>query len=576
MQKGYSLPTPQAEQKTAGQIQTLAPKLFNIYDIYDPGVFYHLPRLTKLPFLTEPVDLKQYVVLKGPKKSGKTIMAREYARHINARGLQIACFFPLEKYARFADTDLILKFIAKRCLKNLWPHNIDKSLKQTFLDIIKTYFKTDEYGGPEPDLFIPAADTFGRNSKMTLEKKYFSRLTPKNVLTQTLRYICRKLDRELVLFFDDVDTLDDRTLAAFLSQLSAGYRNRDKYPFPQTVFFLCRHDITAKKPLLRNRKSLKADPFDIIHNTLTLPMFDLNDIVVLVSQHARATGKPFDSFALERLYKLSGGQPWIVNFLAREILELKKYRLSEINRYCVTEAIDAMANGHCSLIDYCMSQLNEPQVQKVLQAVIGGFETDTWASADDVRHCLEIGLVRQTDTGHLTMANPIYCTAMFRNLTASLKNYLTFDAIGRFVDHTGADISGMLSGMQTFFRFNSQILDQFISYPDCRTLLAIKGFMLKSFNDRVRIRYSLRTGSHKLSMIAFFKTKPYFMEIRLKDSPVPLAKSLAGLKQDVEGMKAKEGWILNIDPDKEKTWAEKLTWDTKTFFNSTSIHVVGF
>jgi hypothetical protein len=49
-----------------------------------------------------------------------------------------------------------------------------------------------------------------------------------------LNDICRSLDRELVVFFDEADCLHDDPLITFLTQIRDGYLER--YDSPQTVF----------------------------------------------------------------------------------------------------------------------------------------------------------------------------------------------------------------------------------------------------------------------------------------------------------------------------------------------------
>jgi hypothetical protein len=52
------------------------------------------------------------------------------------------------------------------------------------------------------------------------------------VILDTLRTICKKLDKEMVIFFDEADCLTYEILISFLRQLRDGYENRGQTQTP--------------------------------------------------------------------------------------------------------------------------------------------------------------------------------------------------------------------------------------------------------------------------------------------------------------------------------------------------------
>jgi rhamnogalacturonyl hydrolase YesR len=66
-------------------------------------------------------------------------------------------------------------------------------------------------------------------------------------------------------------------------------------------------------------------PFNIISESLTLADFTLDEISRLYHQHTEATGQAFEENAIERAWYWTEGQPWLVNALARQIEDRKRW-----------------------------------------------------------------------------------------------------------------------------------------------------------------------------------------------------------------------------------------------------------
>jgi hypothetical protein len=64
-----------------------------------------------------------------------------------------------------------------------------------------------------------------------------------------------------------------------------------------------------------------SSPFNIKVASLTMRNFNLGEVGKLYQQHTAATGQIFTPEAIETAYDLTQGQPWLVNALAKEIVE---------------------------------------------------------------------------------------------------------------------------------------------------------------------------------------------------------------------------------------------------------------
>jgi hypothetical protein len=64
-----------------------------------------------------------------------------------------------------------------------------------------------------------------------------------------------------------------------------------------------------------------SSPFNIKVESLTLGNFSLADVANLYGQHTAETGQIFCDAAIQRVYDLTQGQPWLVNAYARQLVE---------------------------------------------------------------------------------------------------------------------------------------------------------------------------------------------------------------------------------------------------------------
>ncbi|CUU57352.1 hypothetical protein Ga0074812_11212 [Parafrankia irregularis] len=125
-----------------------------------------------------------------------------------------------------------------------------------------------------------------------------------------------------MLFFDEIDSLRGLTLISVLSQLRDGFRGRPD-SFPASVALRGLRDVRDYKAASGGDPSRlgTSSPFNIKLESLRLGDFTANEVRDLYAQHTSETGREFTSAAVDRAVELTAGQPWLVNALAREIVE---------------------------------------------------------------------------------------------------------------------------------------------------------------------------------------------------------------------------------------------------------------
>lgn len=248
---------------------------FNIAGPCNPTDHYMIEagkRITDIPGL---IDEKQYFTIQAAQQGGKTTLLLDLVNKLNRDVYYYALYCSLETIQNIHDPANSIPAIV-RCLK--------AALR--FSDI------------PGGTAFASCAD--------------YEDYT--NVLRTELTAFCMSLNRPLIIFFDEVDSLNKETLIVFFRQLRNGYNTRSQTPFVHSVALVGIRNVIGK-----------ASPFNIITKALILRNFTREEIVKLYSQHTEETGQVFEKAAIDTIWQQTQGKPWLVNAVAREaIVEILK------------------------------------------------------------------------------------------------------------------------------------------------------------------------------------------------------------------------------------------------------------
>ncbi|MDC3958830.1 AAA-like domain-containing protein [Polyangium jinanense] len=120
----------------------------------------------------------------------------------------------------------------------------------------------------------------------------------------------RACPRPLILLLDDVELLPREIRASLLAQLRATYEARPRAA-PWSVVLSGSDEVQASAVELLGPAA----------TSLRLPDFTATQVAALCAEHTEETGQPFRDEAVAQIAAISGGHPWVVNVLAREIVE---------------------------------------------------------------------------------------------------------------------------------------------------------------------------------------------------------------------------------------------------------------
>lgn len=438
-------------------------RFFNTAGPCNPADHYMLPAEKRLPGVRRLIDQKQYFVVHAARQSGKTTVFQSLAESLAAEG----------RYAVLLTTCEAAQAVRE---------DLDRGMAA----LLGTLAQDAAIVLP-PELRPPAAD---------------SALGPEIRLRDLLIRWSQQCPKPVVLFLDEIDSLRDELLLTVLRQLRSGYPKRPRH-FPQSIALIGLRDVRDYKAKVRPDEDTlgTASPFNIKVESLTLANFTRDEVVELYSQHTQETGQVFEPGVAERAWELTGGQPWLVNALARQaVLTTESEEGRPVALETLEKAKERLIARRDTHLDSLIERLREPRVQRVLGPMITGEMLGGAVLDDDLRFVQDLGLVVLTPTG-IEIANPIYREVLPRALSQILEASLGIDSKSYLTADGRLDLPRLLDGFLRFWRENAEILLPKAPYAEAAAQLAFMAFLHKVVNGGGSIDREYAVGRGRIDIL---------------------------------------------------------------------------
>jgi hypothetical protein len=366
-------------------------------------------------------------------------------------------------------------------------------------------------------------------------------------------------------------------LISFLRQLRDGYVNRDMCPFPKSIALVGMLDVRDYKAQIRSDGSSlgEVSPFNIIAEDMLIPNFSESDIAALYAQHAEATGQKFADGVVEDVWRLTRGQPWLVNAIANEcVAKIHSFKYEDpITVEDVEAAKEAIIRRRDTHVDSLMERIREPRVRRIVEPLISGDKSDVTYNDDDYRYITDLGLLR-VDRGALVPANPMYAEIIGRYLSHGEQ-----EAMIRSVPDTpwvrddGLDMAGLMAAFQQFWRENSGADRDIMGYRESVPHLVLMAFLQRVTNGGGHINREMALGQGRLDLCVEFRGARYAIEVKTSAN-FQGEKSYAQCAQYLDTLGLAEGWMPIFEKSRDKTWDEKI-YARDELVGGKTIHILG-
>ncbi|MFT3766909.1 MAG: AAA family ATPase [Minicystis sp.] len=505
-------------------------RFFNTAGPCEPSRNYMIPAAERLPEARRLIAQSNYFVVHAPRQTGKTTTLRALARELTAEGKYTALHFSCETGEPAGD----------------------------------------DYEQAQLALLTDMRSRAGIELPPELQPPPWPDAPALSILGEAIKSWAHASPRPLVLFFDEIDALRGESLRSVLRQLRAGYADRPT-GFPAAIVLCGLRDVRDYKAASGgdpNRLGT-ASPFNVKVDSLRLGDFTEDEVRALYRQHTDETGQPFTEAAVKKAFEVTQGQPWLVNALAREIVE--KMRIAPplpITDENVDQAKERLILARATHLDSLVARLQEPRVRRVVEPVIAGDVVVSDSYDDDVAYVRDLGLVARTNP--LRIANPIYREVIVRVLSSAVEGNVTVEPKS-FVRPDGTlDFPRLLDEFVAFWKEHGDVLAAGLPYHEAAPQLVLMAFLQRVVNGggyvdreygvgRGRIDVCVRWPHRDANGKRVWQREALELKVWAKGRPDPLARGLTQLEGYLDALGLDRGVLVIFDRRPEAKPIEERT-----------------
>jgi hypothetical protein len=493
------------------------PRRFNTAGPCLPNLHYMIPAERRLPEAPGLVEQLGYFVVHAPRQTGKTTALRALARQLTASGRYTALHFTCEEGEAAGD----------------------------------------DYGSAQRSLLRTMALFAQLELPPELRPPPFELEGDEGLLLTNLSRWAQACPRPLVLLFDEIDALRGQSLISVLRQLRAGFSLRPA-AFPASVVLCGLRDVRDYKAASGGDPARlgTASPFNIKVESLRLGDFSQDEVRELYAQHTSETGQAFTEHAVSRAFELTQGQPWLVNAVARELIEkMAVPPTTSITADHVEQAKERLILARATHLDSLVARLQEPRVRRVLEPLLAGAMTSSDTYQDDVQYTRDLGLCASNNP--LRMANPIYREVIARVLAGDVELRIQAEPKSFVLPDGRLDFDRFLREFAAFWRMHGEVLTAGVSYHEVAPQLVLMAFLQRVVNGGGFVEREYGVGRGRIDLLVRWpyleqgqrRWQLHALELKVwREQQVdPLPEGLAQLDTYLERLGLSEGVLVIFD-----------------------------
>jgi AAA domain len=482
---------------------------FNTAGPCQSDIHYMLSPLTRLPQLQQFITQRNYFVIHAPRQIGKTTAILGLAQQLTASGQYAAVVLSAEVGAPFSQ-DIIT---AEEAILGTWQ------------------------------------DTIAIRLPSDLQPPPWTSTRPGQKIRAALQAWAQSSPKPLVIFIDEIDALQDIALISILRQLRDGYPNRPN-AFPQSIGLVGMRDVRDYKVASGGSARLQtASPFNIKVESLTMRGFYESEVAELYQQHTDDTGQVFMPAAVQLVFELTQGQPWLVNAIARQLTEVVAPEpTTTITPAMVEVAKEIIIRRQDTHLDSLAERLREDRVKIIMEPILGSQELPQ-TSNEDRQYLVDLGLLRRELAGGLVIANPIYREVLPRVLAQGSQDSLPMISPTWLTPDGELDTDRLLHAFLDFWLQHGEALLKSASYPEIAPHLVLMAFLHRVINGGGTLEREYAIGRDRMDLCLRYGSVILGIELKVwrTGRSDPLTKGLEQLEGYLDRLKQSSGWLVIFD-----------------------------
>ena len=505
----------------------MSKRFFNTAGPCNPASHYTVDPLPRLHGVRELIDGQHYFVLHAPRQTGKTTYLYALMRALNAEGHYTALQVNIQEASIARDAQHSMQIVAAAISRQAALHLPENERPQCLNEVTPDFASLHDY----------------------------------------LDAWCTNNPKPVVLLIDEADALRDENFLALLYQLRAGFEARP-HGFPQSIALVGLRDVRDYKIRIRPESmSLgTASPFNIKTESLFMEGFARADVDALLSLHTQETGQPFSVAVRDEIWRLTQGQPWLVNALSNQIVAkvLKNDNTQTITLEHVVVAREQLIARRDTHLDSLADKLREPPVRQVVQAIIEGNPPLAETFDDAVQYTADLGLT--TRSNPVRFANPIYAEIIPRVLCANFERIIPTDLADPvwYIQNGRLDMDALLKAFQKFYRRHSEAWLEKYDFREIGRQLMLMAFLQRITNGGGQIEREAAVGNGRCDLWIRYGGDCFVIELKLQYDQWSEEDGIEQTARYCRRLGLKHGYLLLFVLDPQRPWEKRLRWDARS------------
>lgn len=497
-------------------------RFFNTAGPCNKKKHYYLPVKERIGNITSLIDNEKYFIIHAPRQTGKTTMLLNLVEELNKAGKYTALYVNVET--------------AQAARENV----------KAGIRAILQQFRISARITLENDRTFPQISEFLKSE-------------PFIALQDMLSIWAHNSPKPLVIFIDEIDSLVGDTLISVLRQLRTGYNYRPK-AFPQSIALIGVRDVRDYRIYSKEENAFVfgGSAFNIKAESLRLRNFNKDEVHQLYNQHTEETGQKFTDEAIERVYYLSQGQPWLVNALGDQVA-FKDITDSSVTITAsdIDKAKETLILRRDTHLDCLIDKLNEERVRRIIDPIIAGEEIYDKQPTDDIQYVIDLGLITERNR-RLEIANPIYQEVLPRELSWVTQLGLSHETVWYQNSDGSLNMQRLLRAFQQFFRENSEIWLERFAYKESGPHILMMAFLQRIVNYGGNIEREYGLGRRRVDLCLHWKNKKYPIELKLMRGEKTKKEGVEQLSDYLDKIGEKHGYLIIFDRRTDISWEDKI------------------
>jgi len=314
-----------------------------------------------------------------------------------------------------------------------------------------------------------------------------------------------------------------------------------------------------------------GSPFNIKAKSMLIERFSREEIKNLYAQHTKATGQVFSDIIIDQIYALTGGQPWLANAIANEIIVeiLKDDYSKKITLDIVNQAKENLILRRDTHLDSLMDKLKEDRVKRMVTTIINGEDIMFDSFNDDLLYVMDLGIIIKREDKKIVFSNKIYGEIVPRILNNRFQTNIEQKVEQSwYIKKDGTlDMDKLLKAFQEFYRKHSEHWIDMFYYKEAGQQLLLMAFLQRVLNGGGRIDREMAVGRGRTDLLIEFKKEKFVLELKLKHKPSAKEKGLKQLSKYLDTLGMSKGYLIifELKPSKKVSWRKRIKWSKKKY-----------